>query len=228
MTKTTFKVNKRSKRKAKQLRRDGLLPANVYIPHKDSIALELNPHQFQKLLKEVGETGLIYLTIEGETKAVPVLIDEVDHNSVSGDMSHVVFRAVNLKEKITAHIPVEIVGEFKVDEAVLITVQDSVEVEALPTDFPEKFVLDVSQLKVVGDNFTLADLDFNHDEVSLVVNEDEDPAQVVLISVQQQAEEEPEEVSEEMVEPEVVGEKKEEASESTEENAAKKPEESKE
>jgi len=49
MTKITFKVDKRSNKKAKQLRREGRLPANVYIPKKDSIALELDPIDFAKL-----------------------------------------------------------------------------------------------------------------------------------------------------------------------------------
>jgi len=216
MTKTTFKVAKRSELKPRRLRREGKLPANVYISHKDSIALELSPLEFKKLFQEVGETGLIYLQVDGETKAIPALIDQVDHDSVSGNVQHVVFRAVDLKEKIRANIPVEVVGEFDVPEAVLITIQDSVEVEALPTDFPEKFILDLSLLKAVGDRFTLANLDYNHDEVVLVIGEDEKPEDVLLISVQEQAAEEVEEVieseGEETLEPELVGEKKAEES----------------
>jgi len=226
MTKTTFKTAKRSDRKAKQIRRDGLVPANVYIPHKDSIALEIKPQEFKKLFEEVGETGLVYLEIEGEKKAVPALIDQIDIDYLSNDYEHVVFRGVNLKEKIKAKVPVEIVGEFEVEEAVLITVQDEVEVEALPTDFPEKFELDVSKFKEVGDSYVLTDLDFDKDEVTLVLGEDDDPSEIVLVSVQEQAEEEPEEeVVDELVEPEVIGEEKEaEATEETAEPATEKEE----
>lgn len=206
MTKTTFKVAKRSNKKAKQLRRAGVLPGNVYIPKKESIALEIDPHSFAKLYDEVGETGLIYLNIDQEEKAVPALIDQVDMDYLGTSFEHVVFRGVNLKEKITANVPVEIIGEFDVPEAALITVQDEVEVEALPADLPEKFVFDVSQLKAVGDAFTLADLNFDKSKVELVLSEEEDPSERVLVSVQAQQEEEPEEVSEELVEPEVIGE----------------------
>lgn len=206
MTQTTFKVAKRSAKKAKQLRRLGLLPANVYIPKKESIALEISPIAFSKLYKEVGETGLIYLNIEGETKAIPALIDQVAKDYLGSGLEHVVFRGVDLKEKITAKIPVEIIGEFSVPDAVLITVQDEVEIEALPTDFPEKFVFDVSALKAVGDVFSLADLVYDKEKIQLVLTEDEDPSERVLISVQAQAEEEPEEVVEELTEPEVIGE----------------------
>ena len=209
MTKTTFKVAKRSNVKAKKLRRQGILPANVYIPKKESIALEIDPYAFAKLYEEVGETGLVYLHIDQEEQAVPALIDRVDMDYLGNSFEHVVFRGVNLKEKITAKVPVEIVGEFDVPEAVLITVQDEVEVEALPADLPEKFVFDVSQLKAIGDTFTLADLKFDNTKVELVLSEDEDPSERVLISVQAQQEEEPEAVVEELVEPEVIGEKEE-------------------
>lgn len=206
MTQTTFKVNKRSAKKAKQLRRQGALPANVYIPKKDSIALEINPQAFAKLYEEVGETGLVYLDIEGEAKKIPALIDQVNMDYLSNSYEHVVFRGVNLKEKISARIPVEITGEFAVPDAVLITVQDEVEVEALPADLPEKFVFDVANLKAIGDVFSLADLVYDKEKVELVLTEDEDPKERVLISVQAQAEEEPEEVVEEVAEPEVIGE----------------------
>lgn len=206
MTQTNFNANKRSAKKAKQLRRLGLLPANVYIPKKDSIALEINPVAFTKLYQEVGETGLVYLSIEGESKAIPALIDQVTKDYLGSNFEHVVFRGVDLKEKITAKIPVEVVGEFDVLDAVLITVQDEVEIEALPTDFPEKFVFDASNLKEIGDSFSLADLVYDKEKIQLVLAEDEDPSERVLVSVQAQAEEEVEEVSEELVEPEVIGE----------------------
>jgi large subunit ribosomal protein L25 len=206
MTKTTFKVVKRSEAKAKHLRRQGILPANIYIPKKESIALEMDPINFAKLYKEVGETGLIYLNIEGESKAIPVLIDQVDMDYLGSNFEHVVFRGVNLKEKITANVPVEVVGEFDVPEAVLITVQNEVEVEALPADLPEKFVFDVSKLKMIGDSFTMADLDFDQEKVELVLSEEDDPHERVLVSVQAQEEEEVEEVAEELAEPELVGE----------------------
>ena len=207
MTKTTFKVDRRSEQTPAKIRRSGRGPANVYIAHKPSIALELTSQSFKKLYEEVGETGLIYLDIEGESKAVPALIDQVDWNYLGNQYQHVVFRAVNLKEKIKANVPVELIGECEIPESVVITVQNEVEVEALPTDLPEKFELDISQFKAIGDSFTLADLDFNQEEVSLVLNEDEQPEAVTLVAVQEQKEEEPEEVVEtELEEPALVGE----------------------
>jgi len=209
MDKVRFQVSKRAKKKAKQLRREGVVPANIYQANKESLAVQLAPLPFAKLYSQVGDTGLIYLRVEGEEKELPVLVDEVQYDSISNDLLHVVFRKVNLKEKIKANVPVELVGEFDLDEALVVLVKDEVEVEALPTDLPEKFTIDQAQLTEIGATVTLADLQFDREKVSLVLAEDEDPAEVTLVAVQQQRAEEVEEpVAEEVLEPERVGEEK--------------------
>lgn len=210
MEKVIFSVEKRAAMKPRQLRVSGKLPANMYQSGKESVALQCGAQAFTKLYDQVGDTGLVYLSLAGE-KELPVLIDEVQYN-YEGRVIHVVFRKVNLKEKIKAEIPVELVGEFAVDGAVLVLVKDSVEVEALPTDLPEKFEIDQSKLTEIGQVITLADLHFDQSKVELVLAEGEMPESVTLVSVQEQREEEVEEpVSTEVVEPERVGEKPEEA-----------------
>ena len=212
MEKITFAVSKRADQKPKSLRREGSIPANMYQSGKDSLALACATNAFKKLYEEVGDTGLVYLKIDGVEKEMPVLIDEVQYD-YKGQVLHVVFRKVNLKEKIKAEIPVELTGEFDIDNAVVVLVQDAVEVEALPTDLPEGFNIDQSILKEIGQTITLADLDFDREKVTLVLDEDVQPEDVTLVSVQEKREEEPEEViAEEPAEPERVGEKAEEAS----------------
>src|SRR5690606_16699891 len=102
----------------------------------------------------------------------PVLIDDMQYDVYGKEMCHVVFRKVNLSEKITATVSIELVGEFNVDDAVLVLAKDSVEVEALPTDIPEKFVVDQSKLLAIGDQITLDTLEFDRSKVSLVLAED--------------------------------------------------------
>jgi large subunit ribosomal protein L25 len=213
MTQLKFNIDKRSDKKTKQIRREGRIPANVYQAGEDSIALEVNTLQFNKLYQEAGDTTLVYLTVEGDKKALPVMIDEVQYDNM-GKPLHVVFRKVKLTEKITTHVPVELIGEFAVPNSVLVMVKDEVEVEALPTDFPENFEIDQSKFTQVGDSITLADLEYDKAKVTLVLGEDENPEEITVVAVQEQREEEPEEApAEEVAEPELVGgEKKEEAS----------------
>lgn len=216
MEKTTFQVSKKQNKKNKQLRREGLVPANMYQAGKESLALEINNISFLKLIRNLSDNALVYLQVEGEKGEYPVLIDDLQYDVYGKNLLHVVFRKVNLAEKITAYIPVELVGELDVENGVLVLVKDSIEVEALPTNLPEKFEVDQGKFTAVGDQFTMAELNFDASKVSLILAEEEKAEEVVVALVQEKAEEVEEEVSSELVEPELVGEKKDEA-EATEE-----------
>lgn len=221
MEKIKFQAVKREAKKPAVLRQNGLLLANMYRAGEDSISLQINASSFIKLSKKLGENAIIYLQIEGEKGEFPVLIDDIQYDVLGKNILHVVFRKVNLSEKIRAYVSVELVGEFDVDNAVLVLVKDSVEVEALPTDLPEKFEVDQSKLTAIGDQITLDSLAFDRNKVSLVLAEDELAEDVVVALAQEKAEEVEEEESSEVVEPELVGGKKEEASEEADNSEAK-------
>lgn len=176
-------------KKVHRLRKEGTSIASISTPDGTSLSLQLSTKDFTRFLSEGGETGLLYLQIEGESGDRPALIEELQVGPVSGDVLHVMFKQVNLKEKIVAEVPVEIVGEFKVAGGVMVTVKDSVEVEALPTDLPEKFVIDVSTLTQAGDSITLADLKFDASKVALVLGEDQTAEGVALVIAQEMREE---------------------------------------
>jgi len=55
-------------KKVKILRRDGLLPANIYGKKIKSLAVQLAVKDFLPVFKEAGETGLVELKIVGEEK----------------------------------------------------------------------------------------------------------------------------------------------------------------
>lgn len=217
MTQVTFTVQPRADQKAKQLRREGVVPANIF-GGGDSIAIQLGAIEFRKLYEEVGETGLVYMQVDGDKEQHPVLVEEVQTDPVGGDLIHVSFKQVNLTEKIEANVPVETVGEFDVPQGVLVVVKDEIEVEALPTDLPEKFVVDVSTLTEIGQMITLADLDYDRSKVELILGEEGEEEPVVI--VQEQREEEPEE------EPDTEGEDGEAAAAEGEDGEAKEGEKS--
>lgn len=176
-------------KKVKKLRREGTAVASISTPEGISLSLQLSAKELTHFLAEVGESALVYLNVEGENQELPALIEELQVDPISGDVVHVMFKQVNLKEKIQSEIPVEVVGEFKVSGGVMVTVKDAVEVEALPTDLPEKFIVDVSTLTQLGDSITLANLSFDTSKVSLVLGEDQTPESVTLIIAQEVKEE---------------------------------------
>lgn len=193
--KIVFHVEKRevSGKKVKQLRAQGELPANLIGMSQESEALTIPTRMLEKHLETEGESGLFYLAIGEAKKEVPVLIEEIQYTPVGNDLVHAVFRRVNLKEKVTAEIPVETEGEFDVVGAALVVVKDALEVEALPTDLPERFVIDVSQLTEIGQSITVNDLEFDREKVTLVLTEEERENPLVLVQeLREEKEEEPE------------------------------------
>ncbi len=161
MKKHTLKATKREMvgRKVKKLRQEGNLPATVYGKKLKSKNLIVTSADFAKIFAEAGETGLIELVLEGETK--PVLIHHVQRHPVKDSILHVEFHQVDLKEKVHAKIPLVLVGESSIvtqKVGVLLSLLSDVEVEALPTDLPEKIEVDVSVLTEVDQELNVSDL----------------------------------------------------------------------
>lgn len=161
MKRQTLTVTRREVygKKLKALRRDGILPANIYGKDIQSLAVQVPTKEFQDLYKQVGATGLIDLEIDGDKR--PVLIHDVHIDHVNHVPLHADFYQVNLKEKVRTWVPITIVGEPKAvaDKlGELLQTMSEVEVEALPADLPEKFEIDVTHLAAVDEQITIADL----------------------------------------------------------------------
>ena len=152
MKKHTLKAQKREMlgRKVKKLRQQGQLPATVYGKKLESENLLVSSMDFAKVFAETGLTGLIELVLDGSTK--PVLVHHVQRHPVKDSILHVEFHQVDLKEKVHANVPLVFVGESPVvvqKQGVLLSLVSEIEVEALPTDLPEKIEVDVSVLAEV-------------------------------------------------------------------------------
>ncbi|MEM2145264.1 MAG: 50S ribosomal protein L25 [Candidatus Jordarchaeaceae archaeon] len=163
-------------RKVKKLRREGILPANLYGKKIKSQEVQVKLSDFEKVYKEAGETGLVELVVNGDKK--PVLIHNVQFDPIQDNPLHVDFLQVDLKEKVTAQIPVELVGESPAEKQGLGTVVqyvDEIEVEALPVDLPDKFEIDASRLSEVDQAVLVKDLRVDSKKVEVKV----DPEQII-------------------------------------------------
>jgi len=163
--KETHKLSVQSRtvvgRKVKKLRKEGILPGNIYGKQIKSHSIQLDLKAFLPVYKEVGETGLIELKVDKEEKTRPVLIHNLQVNPVSDLPINVDFYQVDLKQAITANIPVELVGVAPATTqnlGILIQPTNEIEVEALPADLPEKFEVDVTKLAEVGQTIKVSDL----------------------------------------------------------------------
>jgi large subunit ribosomal protein L25 len=145
-------------KQVKKLRRDGILPCNIYGKGIKSTAVQVPQKDFDAVYKEAGETGLV--DIELGDKVTPVLIHNMQKD-FRGNILHAYFFQVNLKEKVKTMIPLEIVGEPKavLDKiGLLMNILSEVEVEALPAELPENIEVNVEHLTNIDDQVTVADL----------------------------------------------------------------------
>jgi len=175
MNKTTLtaQVRKVTGRKVKTLRKEGLIPANIYGKKIKSQAVQVKALDFKKAYEEAGETGLISL---GDRA---VLVSSVQFNPLTDAVVHVDFRQVDLKEKVTAAVPVELMGKSPAEKGGIGTVVqyiDEIEVEALPTDLPEKFEIDASGLSEVDQAVFVSDLKYDQAKVEVK----NDPGEIIV------------------------------------------------
>lgn len=205
-------------KQSKTLRQVGKLVSNLSIPGKPSQAIALDSASFLKLVDQIGESTLLYLKYEDKKSEIPVLIDELQYHPLTGSLLHASFRQVDLTEKVEAEVEFEFVGEPEDDRAVLLIVQKSIVIEALPADLPENIEVDLSQLKAVGDTITAADLALDTSKINLVLAEDQEADQTTIALLQEKREEEVEagDESEETLEPEILTQKDDSSNQSDE------------
>ena len=177
-------------KKVKKLRKEGILPANIYGKGVKSLSVQLPKKEFEKVFKEVGETGLVDIELNGDLK--PSLIHNVQVDYLHNLILHSDFFQVNLKEKVKTMVPIKILGEAKAVSdklGLLLQPLSEVEVEALPTDLPEYIEVSVESLAVVSDQIAVSDIKAPTGITILT-----DPSQVVvkigeLVSKEAQAQE---------------------------------------
>jgi len=176
MDKKILKAEERniSGRKVKNVRKQGLLPGNVYGKKIKSQSVQVDRKEFEVIYKEAGETGLITLQVGKEE--LPVLVNNVQKHPISDEIIHIDFRQVDLKAKVTAEVPVEVVGESPAEKQGVGTVVQylkEVQIEALPADLLEKFEVDTSGLSEVDQAIYVKDLKIDSSKVEIKTNGDE-------------------------------------------------------
>ncbi len=146
-----------------KLRRQGFIPANIYGAHEPARSLQVEARALANVLSRAsGEHILVDLEIEDAGKSTNrlALIQEVQHEPLSGDVLHVDFHAVSQNEEIHAEVPVFPVGEangVRNFGGLLEQLIRAVEIRCLPKDLPESIQVDVSALGL-GQSIHIKDL----------------------------------------------------------------------
>lgn len=142
------------------MRTAGNVPAVMYGHGTENRSFAVNYNEFAKVYRSAGESSLIDLAIDGGA-IIKTLVKDVQVEPLSGRFSHVDFYQVDLKEKLTAEIPLIFVGEspaVKELGGTLVRSLETVEVECLPMDLVRSIEVDVSVLKAFEDMIRVKDL----------------------------------------------------------------------
>jgi large subunit ribosomal protein L25 len=109
MDKIQLKTQGREVGQAKKLTRNGLIPAELYGHNISNLHLSVPQNEFEKVLRQAGESTIIELIIpDGGVRNV--LIHDVQKNYLTGRPEHVDFYEVKMTEKLTATVALEFEG----------------------------------------------------------------------------------------------------------------------
>src|SRR6266496_1229311 len=134
----------------RRLRGQGLIPGVLYGARKETIPVAVSPKEIVSILRSAsGANTLFDLDLGGRKRKV--ILKECQREPVKGQILHADFYEVALDKTIEVKIHLEVTGVpvgVKVQGGVLDFVTRELEVECLPTEIPDKIVVDVSNLEL--------------------------------------------------------------------------------
>jgi large subunit ribosomal protein L25 len=158
------------------LRRAGKVPAILYGHNVDPRPIEAEARVLHRVWMSAGRTHLVDLRVDGG-RAQKVLVRDMQVDPRTGTPIHADFFAVNLREKLTADVPVVVVGESPaVVDAKIGTLQQlitTLRIECLPSDLPAQFTVDVSGLMEIDSGIHVRDIVLPDGVAFVHVDEDE-------------------------------------------------------
>jgi large subunit ribosomal protein L25 len=148
-------------KQVKQLREQGWTPGVMYGRGFDPVPLQFEARSLQHVLAQVGGSQLISIKVEGQEQPEVALVREVQRDPIRRTPLHVDFYRVMMTERLTAEIPLEIIGKSPVVEAregILLQGLSAIEVECLPGDLVDAIEVDLSDLTEVDQALHVRDL----------------------------------------------------------------------
>jgi large subunit ribosomal protein L25 len=185
-------------RTVRRLRREGWVPGVLYGGGEDCQSFKVNSRDLRAALHGAG--AVIDLQIGGG-KAVPVILKDQQLHPVRDEVMHVDMLQVDLLQKIHSTVPVELHGGEEApgskEGGVIEHVTRELNIEALPTDIPERIDVDVSGMEAQA-TMHLSEIQAPEGVVFL-----DDPEETIIATVTIPTEVEEPEIEEET---ELVGE----------------------
>ena len=136
-------------KKVKSLRRSGIIPVHLYGSGISSRPLQCSARELLKVMAQASGNTPISITVEGEGEEYLAFIREVQRDPIMDDLFHVDFLRAESTRRVSANVPVLLVGESPAAREVsgkVVQRLRSVTIEALPLEMPQDLRVDISAL----------------------------------------------------------------------------------
>ncbi len=153
-------------KKVKHLRRQGITPVHVFGHGINSLALQCDTRELERVLGQAGQTKLINLKLGKERKPRTVVVREFDRDWRKGELVHVDFYQVKMEEKIRVEVPIVLLGEapaLKAKTNMLDHELPTFAVECLPAKIPSSIEVDISSLTELDQAIRVKDITLDKD-----------------------------------------------------------------
>jgi large subunit ribosomal protein L25 len=143
---------KAGSRESRRIRHGGDVPAIVYGPGLDPVAIQVDSHDLHTALHtEAGANAIISLEVEGG-KTLTTMARVIEKHPYRNEYRHVDFVTVDLSKKVHAEVALHFEGTpVGVREGGVFSPQRThVLVEVLPTEIPPFIELEISEVEVGG------------------------------------------------------------------------------
>ncbi len=156
---------------SRRLRTAGQIPAVLYGHGMDTVPLAVGAAEFSRVLRQRSGTLIIDLKLDdggdGERLAV---IRGIQRDPVSGEVLHLDFQRISLKEKVHVQVPLHVVGTapgVKDEGGILEHPLRHLDIKCLPNRIPDHIDVDVSPLHI-GHSIHVRDLVVDLTDIELL------------------------------------------------------------
>ncbi len=150
----------RGKNEARRLRASGSMPAVLYGGPDGAAPVAVSPKEVTRILNsKTGHNTIFNLSVTGKENT-PVMIIDWQYDPIKDSLLHVDMKRIDLSKRITVKVPVVTQGDpkgVKLQGGIHEIITREVEIECLPEDIPEQFVINVSELSI-GESVRAAEI----------------------------------------------------------------------
>jgi large subunit ribosomal protein L25 len=130
---------------ARELRRNGKIPANYYYSGEANQNLVIDKKAFNHAI----HSGQQVFEVDINNETIYIMIKDIQYHSVTEEVMHVDLMRIRRTEKMTFSIPLVLEGDaVGIDEGGIVAqVATTIDVECFPNDVPESITVDISGLE---------------------------------------------------------------------------------